>query len=367
MRAVVASDTVETRDQLRQLITGLGCDCAAEDCVPLDQLEFRLSKDSIDLIFVDVGARSSEGLRLVSLAAEKALPVIAVGPVDDASRIIETLRRGAREYLDQSKLRDDLLPALTKLQDAGSVRFKQGRSIAVTGVHPGCGVTTIATGLSFVLAKLYPEKVVLAELGPGVPELALHLDMEPRHSFDQLLHEWEYLDRRIVQEAALEHEGGVRVLARAANSLDTIAPDRKGFQQLILLLKSMYEFSVLDLGHYVGDESVEALKLADWVVVVVGLTVPSLRLSRKYVRLLTEKGVSEKRILVVANRAGQKRQISRKEAQESLGQSIKTWIPDDTRTVNSALNTGQPLTAVARRAAIVKRLNLLAKELNGRK
>jgi Flp pilus assembly CpaE family ATPase len=110
----------------------------------------------------------------------------------------------------------------------------------------------------------------------------------------------------------------------------------------------------------------EAVKVAEAVLLVVRLDVPALRLSRKLIRHLRDQGVPEASIRPVANRYGQKRQVAYKKAEEALGTTFATWIPDDPGAVNHALNYGQPLVQTARRAGITKRFSLLAQQLNGR-
>jgi pilus assembly protein CpaE len=126
----------------------------------------------------------------------------------------------------------------------------------------------------------------------------------------------------------------------------------------------MFAFTVVDLGHEVSGVQ-EAAGIADAVVVVVGLDVPAIRLTRQFLRELSEHGVPSDKIRLVANRHGQRKQVDWKKAQETLELPIVGWIPDDSATVNQALNEGQPLVRTARRAAITRSLDELAALLDG--
>ena len=53
------------------------------------------------------------------------------------------------------------------------------------------------------------------------------------------------------------------------------------------------------------------------------------------------------------------------QAQETLGLPIVSWLPDDSATLNQALNQGRPLVQTARRAKITRRFDELAQQLNG--
>jgi pilus assembly protein CpaE len=364
MRVVIATDAPEVRDVFRQAVLSIGLDCAADDCVFLAAATTRLAQAPVDLILVVLGDGGA-GLDVVKLAAARTnLPVLAAGPVDDPQRIIRALRAGAREYLDQNNAREELALALEKIRPAGVAERRQGRLIAVTSACPGSGVTTAAAGLAFALARQDAGQVVLAEVGNGVPELALDLDLEPRHSPADLTRDWQRMDITMLHHALVDHPSGVQILAYPPGTLVPAALEAAAFGELLLLLRKACDVAVLDLGHAVRDAFLDAVLLADLVVVITRLDVPGLRLSRQYLHDLLESGVVESKIHVVANRYGQRRQLAWRSAQEALGSALRpSWLTDDPASLNEALNHGQPLLQVAPRATLTKQLAKLAHEL----
>jgi pilus assembly protein CpaE len=69
---------------------------------------------------------------------------------------------------------------------------------------------------------------------------------------------------------------------------------------------------------------------------------------------------SKERIKVVANRYLRNSDISLKDSQASIGKEIFWTIPNDYRTTLSAINQGKPLSQVASKAPITKRMRELA-------
>jgi pilus assembly protein CpaE len=277
------------------------------------------------------------------------------------------MKAGAREYLDIDQLRDGLQKSLEKLRAANAIPYRRGNSIVVTGANPGVGVTTVASGLAFALGKEHPKDVVLSELSPGIPEIALDLDLHPGISMTQLLRDWNRVDSTTIRKAVLEHAGGIHVLADNA-TFDLTPPfDSGAGKQLISLLRTMYAYGVYDLGHGMQSSlAQEALGAADRVVVVVRLDVPSLRLAHDYLIRLADMGVLSRNLTVVANKYGQSQQVGWKKVEEAIGVKVDVWLPDDPATVNYALNLGLSLPQASSWAKISRRFGELAHHLNGR-
>lgn len=366
MRVVVASANADQREQLRPPLLGAGLECGGPDCVLYSELEARLAHAGADLIVVHIGVEPASALPVLEkTAARGAAPVLAVGPSSDPQFVIQALRRGAREYLDEDKLREELPAALAKLRQAGVIQFKVGRTVAVTAVCPGSGVTTVASNLAFALAVANPKQVVLAELATDVPALALALDLQPRHSADELVRDWDRSDAVMVRQSLAEHAAGVQVLAHAPETLTAAPVQPPAMRHLALLLRTLYEWTVLDLGHSAHAAAVEAMQLADAVLVVTRLDVPALRLTRRYLNDLEERGIAREHLRPVANFYGQRKQLAWKQAQDALGLPIVAWLPDDPGLLNQALNQGQPVVQMARGAKLSKCIHQLAKRLNG--
>jgi pilus assembly protein CpaE len=366
MRVVVATQLPEARQQLRQTALWMGLECDATDCVAFADLPVRLSQGGVSLVLAAADPDPEALLQaLAEAAGHSAAPVVAVGPAGNSQQVLRILRGGAREYVDQARLRDEFPEALERLRHAGAVEYRQGRTVAVIAAHPGSGVTTLAANVAFAVASRHSQPVALAELGTGVPELALDLDLKPPHGVADLLRDWERLDAGMMRQSLVEHAAGVQVLAHPPGTLEPAAITPPAMRQAVLLLRTLFDYTVLDLGHSLTAAALEALRLADSVVVVVRLDVPGLRLSRRFLRQLAERGVPEAKVKVVGNRYGQRHQLAWKKVEEALGTKVLVWVPDDAGALNAALNDGKPLTEAAPRAAVTRRIYELAGHVNG--
>jgi pilus assembly protein CpaE len=367
MRVIIVGIPEAMRERFRQVMHGTGLQCESGDCVSYSDLSYRILHGPADLIVFALGANAKTVLPLLQQArTQTKAPIIALGTTADAEAILNTLRSGATEYLHEADLREGLLAILGKMRETGSVPIQWGEIIAVLAAKPGIGVTTVSSNLAFALSAHYPGRVALAELGPQVPELALNLNVEPHYSLSDLSLRENRLDTTLLKQLLVDHPSQLKLLVHQPSTIEPIMLAPPIMRTVLVLLRTMYEYTVIDLGQWNNPSGRVALELASKVVVVVGLDVPTLRLSRYFLRELGDANIHQNRVVVVANRYGQRKQFPWKQAQDALGQSFAEWIPDDVGLINQALNLGQPLLTLSPRATITRRFDQLADRINGK-
>src|SRR5262249_62097167 len=148
----------------------------------------------------------------------------------------------------------------------------------------GGAVTPVAGRSAFLWADKHRDRVVLAGLGREAADLALSLDLNPRHTIVDVAggNNLDRLDATFVKRCLTPHAAGVQVLAYKPETLSGETLDPRAVRKAVLLMKSTFSAAVLDLGHLMGDEHFEAMKVCDSIVVVVRLDVPSLRQARPF-------------------------------------------------------------------------------------
>src|SRR5262249_24112375 len=158
--------------------------------------------------------------------------------------------------------------ALERLRLSGGVTGQQGQVISVISATPGSGVTTVATNLAFTFADKTPEQVALVELGREAADLALSLDLGPRHTVAEVAQNWHRMDAALLQQSMTSHAGGVKVLAHKPEALAGEPIDPQAVRKAVILLRTLYATSVLDLGHSLSEEHLEAMRLSDLIALV---------------------------------------------------------------------------------------------------
>ncbi len=368
MRVLLAGERQLERDYGRRTALHLGLSCAASDCVPLRDLRVRLVRQPpghIVVVFLD-GDPATALRTLQQAAAQTHQPVYAVtAAIDDAELRAAAHEAGAAGVWPYAEFRDYLLQAIEDLRQSGRVPEQRGRIIAVTAATDGAGVTTVAANLAAALAER-DEGVVLAELGTRIPELALQLDLHPQHSLAELIHASARMDASMVHKTAVRHPDGFDVLAYLPETLaaEILTPEIvRDFQ---VILRNVYRWAVLDAGPQHGLEAEEVLRAADLLVVVSRMDPAALRLTRKYLRTLTDNGMAADDIVMAVNRYGQPGQIPWQKAEEALQRQVTAWLPESPRAVHAAMLAGRPVTRASRWSRLSRNLHRLAAEIHRR-
>jgi pilus assembly protein CpaE len=132
------------------------------------------------------------------------------------------------------------------------------------------------------------------------------------------------------------------------------------------LLASMYDVVIVDTSHTVSDETVTALAASTRILVLLELSLPSLRGYRRTLDLLDVVGVPRDRLAVVISKYGRsKAEVPLDEARKSLELSAVHVLPRDDETALQAINKGLPLARIKRNAPLRRAIVELARALLG--
>lgn len=204
--------------------------------------------------------------------------------------------------------------------------MKRTKIIGIVSVKGGVGKTSITSNLGAVLAKYYKKKVLLVDANFSAPNLGMHLGVvEPEVTIHHVLdgkqhiftsvHDFE--DRFHFIPASLHYSKRV--------SYDTFKGHLKHFS-------GKYDYVLIDASP--SQEIYATLDAADALLVVLTPDFPTVSTSVSTVRLIEK---SKKHLLgLILNRVQKKSfELKRKEIEDTLGYSILTTLPEDTKMFHS--------------------------------
>ena len=374
MRTFLLSDSARLAGLVQRGLARHGYECPADHVAPLDEA-WRVSEGRPDLTVLTLAPDPPRALAALA-EVRPSLPgkVLAIGPDGDPKVILGAFRAGADEFVPEADLDADLADALLRLTTDARAGLAGGKTVAVLAASGGSGASTVAVNVAAALARAH-DGCVLIDLKLETGDLADLLDLRPQHTLADLCGGHAPPERGMFDQSLAAHHTGVRLLAsprRQASILrapGTGAGDRvtaDGVRQVLAFARAARPHVVVEVSPTFREEQVQAVKLADVVLLVLRPDFPSLRNARRSLEHLELVGVPRDRVRVVANRHGQPHALAEADAEEALGMKLFHLIPDDPKAMNQAANVGEPIVVGSPRSPAARSLTALAQALAGK-
>lgn len=256
---------------------------------------------------------------------------------------VECVRQGIRDFLRRPISAADVRQLIDRhLTTQLSGPQRTGRVVSFMSNKGGVGKSTLATNTACALARRGANGVLLIDCSLQMGVCASLLDLQPRTTIVDALHERARLDETLIRELATPHRSGVDLLAAPPDAVAAAEVDDELLSQVIAMARRTYEYVVVDTFPLFDRLVISILDLSDRAYVVLENVVPTILSAAKLLQLLGQMHYPSDRIQIVVNRfatiAGNP---SIAEIAEQLGRSVEHVLPLDRRVVTSA-NLGQP-------------------------
>ena len=358
MRALIASSDAAITKRIQRMLQDRGWQCECAPTSNADELEAVLRRGDFEMVVVVLTANPSKA-NVEKLRDHIGGKMVVVGPADPKIILGVLHHCGAEEYVNVDDLEPEFESVLRRSQ-----RVKRGKVIAVMSPSGGGGSTTLAVNLATVLAGK-AARCGLIDLNLSAGDAAAMLDMKPDHSIADFARNTHRIDLSLFSQLLSSHSSGIELLAAPLDFDDIPDVTNEAVRTAITMARDQFPYVVVDLDQSCSSEQIEALKLADVILLVFQLDFISLRNVRRVVDYFTRCGVAKTLIRLVVNRYGQTAEISPSQVETALKMKIDFYLPEDPKDINRAENTGVPVVVDRPRTKISRSINELAAEVNG--
>lgn len=304
---------------------------------------------------------------LSSMAEDMGIIVVSKEPTREL--LVSCMRAGSDEFLEFPIDPDELSKAMGGLlKRKGIVAQGEGNVIAVFSASGGTGVTSVACNLAATIAKELqsPKASCVVDMNLQFGSVALAMDiLEFSHTLADAAHEQERLDENLLETFMSKHDSGAAVLPAPVSLAESEGIDPWRVRGVIQTCRRTYRYVVLDLPHAIDDCSVVALDEADEIFLLCEMVLPSIRRTIRVLETFAELGYKRDKIKLIINRYYDNREVSLDEIAKHVNQPVHWLIPYDSRSVISALNSGQTLDLVAPDSQAARSLTALARTTAG--
>ncbi len=321
------------------------------------------------IVLLDCQGQEDAALDLAGKLQEQGVATILISPLA-AELALPALRAGVRDLLAPEASADDIRGALDRTAvrlaptavPVGTapvpVEAVEGRVIAVISPKGGVGKTTVASNLAVGLSARHPQSTVLVDLDVHFGDVASALNLEPQHTLPDIARGPASHDSIAVKSYLTPHQTGLFVIPGSDSPAAADAVTPADVSRLLRLLRSQFQFVVVDTAPGLSEHTLAVLDEANTLVMVTSLDVPGIRGLRKEIDTLSELRLLSGARYVVLNFADPSRGLSIADVEATIRAKVDVVIPQS-NAVPLSVNQGIPLLQSAGRDVATQRFGTL--------
>ena len=238
------------------------------------------------------------------------------------------------------------------------------RIISVFGTKGGVGRTLIATNLAVGLAQS-GRRVALLDIDMQFGgDVAKMLNLKPKRTIFSLIPHLPQLAKTgSLKEYMNHHSSGIDVLPAVSRPKETPQIATNHIEIILDLLKSEYEFIIIDAGSFFTDILIYLFDNSNLILLAVTPDVLSVYQTEWSVDTIESLHFPLSMVKIVINRAESKGGVHREDVKQALRCDVIAHLPSDGRTVGLAVNRGVPFITDSPRSKISQAVKKLAEFL----
>ena len=272
--------------------------------------------------------------------------IFALSSNSEPLLIIGAMQCGCSEYLLKPVNRDELLKALARVREQRKEKREhfRGQVLSFLGVKGGSGVTTLATYIGALLAKVHKRRTLLVDYHPELGDAAFYLSLQ-RHQyhFYALAENAHRLDADFLQPFLVQHPSGLDVL----QSPDGFDPpygqvSAEAIGHTLEFLRGRYERILVDCPPGLDKANMAIIAQSDQLYLITTPETPALRHLIHHLDQLRSLEYPRERVRVVVNRHSKKGGVADDQIERAIDKRIYWKVPNHYAEVMKAINTGAP-------------------------
>ena len=309
-----------------------------------------------DLIITDVMMPDINGYEVTSILRREtqfaATPILVLTAQAGLQDKLKSFEAGADDHLTKPFEAAELLMRVTallrrteaaKLSQHAAPLQESARMIAVHSLRGGTGASTLAVNLGVGLASLWKKPTVLVDLTMTAGQVAMMLNMPLKRTWTDIARYGAGdLDIDVVSSIVGAHESGLSFIAAPTfpSEAETLHGETLG--AALRLLRGQFEYLVADLPHDFSEPAIQALDVADVILVIATPDMASIRAVVAAMDTYEKLGYKREKIKLVLSAIFPRSSLSKEKIESALGLSTVVTIPYVQDIFVDAINFGQP-------------------------
>lgn len=348
--------------QAQSVLAGLpGTRVLMTDC--LIDAEDVIRAQAAELLLLGPSFVTDEALELAArLRSTCGAATVMLVEAPDTDLMRRALRAGVADVIPLDAPRPEIVDMVTGALDRvladkgngdGEDTTHAGKVVTVFSTKGGVGKTVLATNLASGLAKYHGRSVAIIDLDLQFGDVGIMMSITPERTVYDAVQSFERLDVSMLQGYLMQHPSGVKALLAPTKPEDAEGLTAHRLSSIIRLLRTVFDFIVIDTAPAFNDVTLAALDASDLVYVVTMMDVASVKNTRISLQKLRQLGYDQSAMRLVLNRADSKVFMNVDDVEAAVGDRISGRIPSDLL-VPRSVNRGMPVVLEAPKTRVAK-------------
>ena len=320
------------------------------------------------IVFIDLSENIDLGIETIEkITYRNKNCVILVSSVNvNTDLVLQAMRAGAREFLTQPVMIEDLSTALKKAKillenDDGNTI---GQIISIFSNKGGIGKTTIAANLALKIAELTEKRVCLVDLNLQLGDVTTFLDVNPSFDISYVVTHLSRIDESFLLSSLEKYKNKeLYILADPPNVEQAEEISSEDITSVLSMLKEMFAYIIVDTSSSFDIKTLTCLDISDAILLISMVNLPSIRNCQRCMDLFQRLEYKTDKIKLVVNRYNDDEEITIDDVEDALGHEVFWKIPNSYFAVMSAINKGVPISSIAPNSTIDDSFTELAAKL----
>lgn len=326
------------------------------------------------VIFLDLRQDPQKTLEMAQRISSffKEVLIVVSGHESSLELIKACMEAGVRDYLNRPLALADVRGVFEKhrlaLLSDTKTGDRTGRIITVFSNKGGLGKTTIAVNMALALSETIGKPVALVDLNLQLGDITTFLDVEPKQTIVDIARNIGRVDAAYLESSLALYTAGkasVYVLADPLHVEDAEEVTADQINAVLTVLRATFEYVVIDTTTSFDSKTLCALDLADQILLVSIVNLPSIRSSQRLLNLFERLGYDSQKIKLVINRYMDGEEITIEDVEETLEHPVFWKIPNSYYVIMTAINRGIPISMVDNGHDVHQNFLELAKRISG--
>lgn len=325
----------------------------------VSELRSFLSNNKVQAVIIDIDPDPSRVLYELAniLTAYPEIYTVMVCSHFTKKLALQAMQAGVRHFLEKKTIATGLTQELQQLIH-GSVKKEAGLGSTVISIFSaggGCGATTVTVNLANELRMLSSKPVLAIDLDICYGTVSTYLGIKSEFGIADVLARKGLIDKHLIQSSAYSYMENFHILSSPA-SIQSPKAKLLQFDNLPRALEAcreVYQYTVIDAPRMSESDVTKLAGLSDIVLVVFQLTVKDVNYARAMVLSLTKSGISDDKIISLANRVKARGPLVRLEdGKKAVGVKTCQTIRSDWRKAMKSVNSARPLAQVVQKSSL---------------